>query len=86
VQAPIPPEAGGGELGSRLRALAGYLRTEGRMSIGVLHYFFNEILQVKVSRGWLYEACVGLGHALAPTYEDLQGEIRHSLVVNMDDH
>jgi hypothetical protein len=56
------------------------------MSIGVLHYFFNEILQVKVSRGWLYEACVGLGHALAPTYEDLQGEIRHSLVVNMDDH
>jgi transposase len=85
VQAPIPPEAGGGELGPRLRVMAGYLRTEGRMSIGVLHYFFNEVLQVKVSRGWLYEACVGLGQALAPTYEYLQREIRHSLVVNMDE-
>jgi len=85
VQAPIPPEAGGGELGPRLRALAGYLRTEGRMSVGVLHYFFNEVLQIKVSRGWLYEACVGLGQALAPTYEDLRGEIRHALVVNMDE-
>jgi len=85
VQAPIPPEAGGGELGPRLRALAGYLRTEGRMSIGVLHYFFNESLQVRVSRGWLYESCVALGQALAPTYEDLRREVRHSLVVNMDE-
>lgn len=85
VRAPIPPETVGGELGPRLRSLSGYLRTEGRMSIGVLHFFFNEVLQIKVSRGWLYEACVALGNAVAPTYEALRGDIRHALVVNMDE-
>ena len=85
VQAPVPPEAGTGELGPGLRAMAGYLRTEGKMSIGTLHYFFGEVLKVEVSRGWLWDSGVALGQAVAPAWAKLRDEIRHSLVVNMDE-
>jgi transposase len=55
------------------------------MSIGTLHYFFEEILKAEVSRGWLWDSGVSLGQAVAPAWEKLRDEIRHSLVVNMDE-
>jgi transposase len=85
VRAPLPPEVGAGDLGPCLRALAAYLRIEGKMSIGTLHAFFNEILQIEVSRDWLFDACIALGQAVEPVYEDLRQDIRHSLFVNMDE-
>ena len=85
IQAPLPPEGGAGELGPQLRALAAYLRTQGRMSLGPLHFFFKEILKADVSRGWLYESGVRVGDALAPIWEALAEEIRQAKVVNMDE-
>jgi transposase len=85
ARAHVPPEAGVGELGPNLRALAAYLRTQGRMSLGPLHFFFKEILKVDVSRGWLYKSGIGVSEAVAPTWEILRESIRNALVVNMDE-
>jgi len=85
IRAPLPPEGGTGGLGPQLRALAAYLRTQGRMSIGPLHFFFKEILKVDVSRGWLYESGAQVSEALAPVWEILAEEIRGARVVNMDE-
>ena len=85
VRAELPPEVGVGAIGPQLRALAAYLRTQGRMSIGPLKFFFQEVLRVDLSRGWLHESGVRLSAAVAPAWEALGQEIRRSEVVNMDE-
>lgn len=85
IQAQLPPEAGVGELGPNFRALAAYLRTQGRMSLGPLRFFFQEILKVDISRGWLHESGVRVSDAVAPAWNALGEEIRGSGVINMDE-
>jgi len=85
VRAALPPEAGFGEIGPQVRALAAYLRTQGRMSIGPLKFFFQEILRVDISRGWLHDSGTGVSEALKPAWEALAEEIRNAEVVNMDE-
>lgn len=85
VHAPLPAEAGVAELGPNLRALAAYLRAQGRMSIGALHFYFKEVLGVDISRGWLHESGNGVSEAVAATWEGLREEIQRALVVNMDE-
>lgn len=85
VRAELPPEAGVGELGPQFRALAAYMRTQGRMSLGPLKFFFQEVLKVDVSRGWLHESGVRISEAVVPAWEALAQEIRKAEVVNMDE-
>ena len=85
VRAELPPEAGVGELGEQFRVLAAYLRTQGRMSLGPLKFFFQEILRVDVSRGWLHASGVRVSDAVVPAWDALAREIRKADVVNMDE-
>ena len=85
IQANLPPEAGVGGLGPRLRGVGAYLRTHGRMSIGPLHYFFREVLKAEVSRGWLYESGVRVSDDVAATWEGLGKDVACAPVVNMDE-
>jgi len=85
IRAELPPEAGVGELGPQIRALVAYLRTQGRMSLGPLQFFCQEVLHIDVSRGWLHESGIRISEAIAPVWEALAEEIRCSDVVNMDE-
>lgn len=85
IKAELPPEAGVGEIGHRLRGLAAYLRTQGRMSIGPLRFYFQEVLGIDISRGWLHKSGGRVSEALEPVWKILLDEIRAADVVNMDE-
>lgn len=85
IQAPRPAEAGSSELGPQLQALAAYLRTQGRMSLGPLQFYFREVLGIEVSRGWLYESGARTSGILQPAWKALRDEIQSAEVVHMDE-
>lgn len=85
IKAELPPTAGMGEIGHNLRALVAYMRSQGRMSIGSLQFFFSEILKTDVSRGWVYESGMFVSDAVQEAWEILGEEIQKADVVNMDE-
>jgi len=85
IKAELPPTAGMGEIGHNLRALVAYMRSQGRMSIGSLKFFFSEILKIDVSRGWVYESGMFVSDAVKEAWEILGEEIQKADVVNMDE-
>lgn len=85
VKANLPTDAGMGEIGHQLRCLATYMRSQGRMSVGVLHFFLSEILRIDVSRGWVYECGMFVSNAVKEAWEVLGEEIRKADVLNMDE-
>lgn len=85
VKAEMPPGAGVGEMGHRLRCLVAYMRTQGHMSIGNLQFYFSEILGIDVSRGWIYNSGLFVSDVVKEAWELLKEEIQRADVLNLDE-
>jgi len=87
VKAKLPKEIRkAGLFSPRMTALAGYLKARGHMSYSTLRTFFNDIMNLDVSQGFLSKVCTRkLSSALQPAYAEVAKFIRNAPVVGTDE-
>ncbi len=70
----------------RMLALTGYLKARCHMSYSTLQAFFNDILNLDVSQGFLSKTCTRkLSSALQPAYAEVAEFIRNAPIVGTDE-
>jgi|ETNmetMinimDraft_15_1059895.scaffolds.fasta_scaffold21825_1 regulator of replication initiation timing len=87
IKAKLPKEIRkAGLFSPRMMALTGYLKARGHMSYSTLQAFFNDILNLDVSQGYLSKICTKkLSAALQPAYSEVAEFIRNAPVVGTDE-
>lgn len=75
-----------GLFSTRMTALTGYLKARGHMSYSTLQSFFNDIMNLDVSQGFLTKICTKkLSPALQQAYGEVREFIRNAPVVGTDE-
>jgi len=75
-----------GFFSQRTMALTGYLKARGHMSYSTLQSFFADIIDLKISQGYLTKICTKkLSLALQPAYAEVAEFIRNAPVVGTDE-
>lgn len=75
-----------GLFSAQMTALTGYLKARGHMSYSTLQLFFNDIMDLNVSQGYLAKICTQkLSPALQPAYAEVGQFIRNAPVVGTDE-
>ncbi len=75
-----------GLFSTRMMALTGYLKARGHMSYSTLQLFFNDIMDLDVSQGYLAKICTKkLTPVLQPAYAEVAEFIRNAPVVGTDE-
>ena len=70
----------------RMTALTGYLKARGHMSYSTLQAFFNDIMNLDVSQGFVTKVCTRkLSAALQPAYSEVAEFIRNAPIVGTDE-
>lgn len=70
----------------RMMALTGYLKARCHMSYSTLQTFFDDIMNLDVSQGFLSKTCTRkLSSALQPAYSEIAEFIRNSPIVGSDE-
>lgn len=87
VKAKLPKDVRkAGLFSTRMMALTGYLKARGHMSYSTLQSFFNDIMDLDVSQGYLAKICTKkLTPALQPAYAEVAGFIRNAPVIGTDE-
>jgi len=84
--APLPERiAHGGLLGTQLTALVAYLKGACHASFSTIRKFFRDVLQIKISRGYLVEVIRKVTAALETSYQELLRLLPDEEVVNVDE-
>ena len=66
--------------------LTGYLKARGHMSYSTLQLFFNDIMDLDVSQGYLAKICTKkLTPVLQPAYAEVTEFIRNAPIVGTDE-
>lgn len=75
-----------GLFSTQMTSLTGYLKARGHMSYSTLQSFFNDIMNLPVSQGYLAKICTKkLSPALQPAYAEAGQFIRNAPVVGTDE-
>jgi transposase len=83
---PIPEAiAGQGLLGPHLRTLIAYLKAVCHASFSTIRKYFRDILQIKVSRGYLAKVIAQVSATLAGPYEELLLRLAQEPFLNVDE-
>lgn len=87
VKAKLPKDIRkSGLFSPRMMALTGYLKARGHMSYSTLQAFFDDIMNLDVSQGYLSKICTRkLSAALQPAYSEVAEFIRNAPVVGTDE-
>lgn len=66
--------------------VVGYLKAHGHMSYSTLQAFFDDVMNLDISSGYLVKCCTQkLSPALIPSYEEALQYIRNALIVGSDE-
>lgn len=83
--APFPGEVvKAGLLGTRLSALVGYQKGACHMSYSCIERFFDDVLHLKLCRGYLVKVVQKMSAALAPGYHELRDALPGQSMLNID--
>jgi len=83
---PIPEAiACHGLLGPHLRTLIAYLKAVCHASFSTIRKYFRDVLQIKVSRGYLAKVIAQVSAALARPYEELLLSLAQEPFLNVDE-
>ncbi len=83
---PIPdPIASHGLLGPHLRTLIAYLKAVCHASFSTIRKYFRDVLQIKISRGYLAKVIAQVSTTLAGPYEELLLSLTHEPFLNVDE-
>ena len=75
-----------GLFSNRMTALTGYLKARGHMSYSTVQSFFDDIMDLDISQGYLSKVCTKkLSPALQPAYAQVGEFIRNDPVVGTDE-
>jgi len=87
IKAKLPKEIRkAGLFSTRMTAFAGYLKARGHMSYSTLQSFFDDIMNLDISQGYLSKICTKkLSPALQPAYAEVAEFIRNAPVVGTDE-
>jgi transposase len=84
--APIPePVQKEGLFGPRLHTLVAYLKGVCHCSYSTIRKFLRDVVQIKVSRGYLAQVCAEVSASLLDAYEHLLELLPKQSVVNVDE-
>ena len=84
--APLPDQiVKGGLLGPQLTALVAYLKGACHASFSTIRKFFRDVLQIKISRGYLAEVINKVTAALATSYQELLDLLPDEKALNVDE-
>lgn len=85
IAAPWPSEvAKGGLVGTRMSALIGYQKGACHMSYGGIERFFDDVLHLKLCRGYLVKVVQKMSASLAVAYEELRDALPCQPMLNVD--
>jgi len=71
---------------SRMTAFVGYLKARGHMSYSTVQAFFDDVMNLDISSGYLVKSCTQkLSPALIPSYEEALQYIRNAPIVGSDE-
>jgi transposase len=85
IAAPFPAEVlKGGLLGTRLSALVGYQKGACHMSYSCIERFFDDVLHLKLCRGYLVKVVQKMSAALTAGYEELLAALPGQPMLNID--
>ena len=87
IKAKLPKEIRKtGLFSTRMMAFTGYLKARGHMSYSALQSFFDDIMNLDVSQGYLSKICTQkLATALQPAYSEVGQFIRNAPIVGTDE-
>jgi hypothetical protein len=87
IKAMLPKEIRkAGLFSTRMTALTGYLKARCHMSYSTVQSFFNDIMNLDISQGYLSKLCTQkLSSALQPAYAEVAQRIRHAPIVGTDE-
>ena len=87
VKAKLPKEIRkAGLFSPRMTALTGYLKARGHMSYSTLQTFFDDVMNLDISQGFLSKVCTRkVSSALQPAYSEVAEFIRNAPVVGTDE-
>jgi transposase len=75
-----------GLFSTRMTALTGYLKARCHMSYSTVRSFFNDIMDLDISQGYLSKLCTQkLSAALRPAYAEVAQHIRNAPIVGTDE-
>lgn len=75
-----------GLFSTRMTALTGYLKARCHMSYSTVQSFFNDIMDLDISQGYLSKLCTQkLSAALQPAYAEVAQHIRNAPIVGTDE-
>jgi transposase len=84
--APLPPLIDhGGLFGPYLRTLVAYLKGICHASFSTIRKYFRDVLQIKISRGYLAKVIRQVSEALQEPYDELLAQLKNAPVVNTDE-
>jgi transposase len=85
ISAPLPGEiVKAGLVGPQLSALIGYQKGACHMSYGGIERFLDDVLGLKLSRGYLAKVVQKMSAALAAGHEDLRAALPRQPMLNID--
>jgi hypothetical protein len=85
IAAPLPGEiVKAGLVGTRLSALIGYQKGACHMSYSCIERFFDDVLHLKLCRGYLVKVVQKMSAALAAGYEELRDILPRQPMLNID--
>jgi hypothetical protein len=85
IAAPFPGDiAKAGLVGTRLSALIGYQKGACHMSYSCIERFFDDVLHLKLCRGYLVKVVQKMSAALAAGYEELRDILPGQPMLNID--
>jgi len=87
IKATLPKEIRKmGLFSARMAALTGYLKARCHMSYSTVQSFFDDIMNLDISQGYLSKICTQkLSSALQPAYEEVAQFIRNAPIVGTDE-
>lgn len=87
IKATLPKEIRkAGLFSTRMTALTGYLKARGHMSYSTVQSFFNDIMDLDISQGYLLKLCTQkLSSSLQPAYAEVAQHIRNAPIVGTDE-
>jgi transposase len=74
-----------GLVGPRLSALIGYQKGACHMSFTSIQHFFDNVLHLPISRGYLVKVVQKISAALSDGYEELRGLLPQQRIINIDE-
>jgi transposase len=87
IKAKLPKEIRkAGLFSTRMMAFTGYLKARGHMSYSTVQSFFDDIMDLDISQGYLSKICTKkLSPALQPAYAEVGQFIRNAPIVGTDE-